>query len=607
LYEAADTLEQGDTVYVRAGRYMLRQGWDQVIIAQHSGADGVPITYAAYPGETPILDGKDHHCDYDRRVPYAIYDRDRGLFNIYEKDHITVRNIRVENSRKSGFGVYRSHHVLMDHNTVYGTWHCAMNTAGNTHLRIIGNTLGQNCSPYYAWDRETQKWTPWRPGSGKAPAAGRETIDNHGNQYTEIAFNEIYFSGKEGIADPSRHFKIHHNHIHDFFHTPETYWPSGIYLDAYGEIMDHLAVYRNVIHNVATGVSIGSEGGALATNIHVHHNLIFDNTWSGIGIGPAGNNGPRENILIEHNTIYNCGNTEWEDGPTGGIALSTWKVSDITIRYNILANNRDYHVSVHPDVDRVERRIRVDRNLYEPTYLSTERMASRLDRWRPVIGAHAVAGPPQFMDVEEQDFRLRAESPAVDAAGPGTEDPDDTAADLGAFACRFELPPLPVAGQGFVLRVNSGAREDYVDSARNVWQADPGAHGGHWEVAWSRTVQRLPRDVKNTADDPIYLNERYTMDRYGFEVPQGLYKVRLHFAETFHAQPGQRAFDVAINGKAALRDFDPATAAGGQPFTAIVRQFEVKAYRGSIVLDFQGDEKMINGIEIIQVTESMEK
>ena len=601
-YKAAETLEKGDTVYLRGGRYMVRRGWDEVIIARRSGTRLRPITYAAYPGETAVLDGKEHHCDHDRRVPYAIYDRDRGLFNVYDKTHLTVRNLRVENSRKSGFGVYDSRHVLMDHNTVYGTSHCAMNTSRNVNFRIIGNTLGQNCSPYYAWNHTTQEWTPWEPGTGEAPRAGREGIDNHGNEYTEIAFNEIYWCGKEGIADPGRHFTIHHNYIHDFIHTPETYWPAGIYLDAYGPIMDDLEVCANVIHDVATGVSIGSEGGTTATDIRVHHNLLYNMTWSGIGINSAGHNGLRENITIEHNTIYNCGHTEWEDGPTGGINVGTYMVRDITIRNNILSDNRDYHVSVHGEVDRVKRRVAVHHNLYDPVFLPAERIERRLIRWRPVIGGDLIIGDPQFRDPDAWDFRLESDSPAVDAAGPGTEDPDGTPADLGAFAHIFELPPPPPPGEGYVLRVNCGAQQDYTDQEGHVWKADPGVHGGPWEVAWSRTVTRDPREVKNTEKDPVYLNERYGVDRYGFDVPKGLYTVRLHFAETFHREPGRRDFDVLINGEYVLRGFDPARAAGGEVFTAVVREFETKAYRGQITIELQRRDKLINGIELIQHT-----
>lgn len=45
----------GDTVYLRGGTY--GGGWDNQLNPTHSGTSGSPITFAAYPGEVPILDG----------------------------------------------------------------------------------------------------------------------------------------------------------------------------------------------------------------------------------------------------------------------------------------------------------------------------------------------------------------------------------------------------------------------------------------------------------------------------------------------------------------------------------------------------------------------
>ena len=53
FWEAGTHALPGDTVYVRSGTYALTQpAWIPC-----SGAAGVPITFAAYPGETPVIDG----------------------------------------------------------------------------------------------------------------------------------------------------------------------------------------------------------------------------------------------------------------------------------------------------------------------------------------------------------------------------------------------------------------------------------------------------------------------------------------------------------------------------------------------------------------------
>jgi hypothetical protein len=51
------------------------------------------------------------------------------------------------------------------------------------------------------------------------------------------------------------------------------------------------------------------------------------------------------------------------------------------------------------------------------------------------------------------------------------------------------------------------------------------------------------------------------------------YTVRLHFAEMGDAEAGQRVFDVKIQDRVALEDFDVVRAAGG-PRMAVVKEFE---------------------------------
>lgn len=613
VYRAADTLTAGDTVYVRGGRYMVKQPWNEYIEVKQSGSKARPITFAGYPGETAIIDGDKHHCAFDTRVPYAIYDRDQGLFNIFEKMNITVRGLWFMHSRKSGLGVYDTRNVILDHNTVYGTSHCGFNTSRNNRFLIVGNTLGQVCSYTFGWNRETQAWEELVSRGPRDRARlltvqpGREGIDNHGNEYTEIAFNEMYWCNKEGIADPSRHFKIHHNYIHHMPHRSDTFWPCGIYLDAYGEIMDDLEVYRNVIHDAAGGIVLGSEGGTLSRGVHIHHNLSFNNTWNGIEINAAGHNGRRENTLIEYNTIWNCGHTPWEKGPTGGISVHTDNLRDLTIRRNIIVGCRDYNITIRPSIDRVAQNVVITENLYDPVFLPTERIEQRLNVYRPVVSDRFFHGDPMFVDPKNMDFRLKPQSPAVDALA-GAWDPDGTPADLGAYAIRNTVPPMPPSGQGLVLRVNCGADEDYTDGQGRTWKAhmrlekNPGP--GEWGSSWGRAVRRDKRRIDRADDPTIYLTEYFSMERYEFNIEPGLYAVRLHFAETYHTEEGARVFDVRINKRPVLTDFDVVREAGG-PNAAIVRECEVPVYAKGLLIEFKKkkDNPIINGIEVIQVTE----
>src|SRR5262249_42658778 len=76
--------------------------------------------------------------------------------------------------------------------------------------------------------------------------------------------------------------------------------------------------------------------------------------------------------------------------------------------------------------------------------------------------------------------------------------------------------------------------------------------------------------------------------------------VRLHFAEIFFTQAGQRVFNVSINGQSALANFD-IVAAAGAPNKAVVESFlAVADANGNIAVTFAsvtGGAKL-SGLEV---------
>lgn len=111
--------------------------------------------------------------------------------------------------------------------------------------------------------------------------------------------------------------------------------------------------------------------------------------------------------------------------------------------------------------------------------------------------------------------------------------------------------------------------------------------------------------VTDPAPQAVYQSERYGNYTYTFP---GLnmgenYRVRLHFAETFHSTTGQRRFNVLINGTQVLTNFDIVAEAGGQNI-AIIKEFTVPANAsGQIIVQFQNgpaDNAKCSGIEIVK-------
>src|ERR1700722_3690491 len=140
--------------------------------------------------------------------------------------------------------------------------------------------------------------------------------------------------------------------------------------------------------------------------------------------------------------------------------------------------------------------------------------------------------------------------------------PEDVASDGSAVTIN-----LPV-------RVAAGASAAYTDPTGNVWDADVGFHGG---VA----LENANQAVKDTTAPTIFDGPRYCCSNgqaagfgYRFGVPAGTYSVTLKFTENWVTGAGQRLFNVTINGKTVLSDFDIFAESGGQ-WVALDKTFQV--------------------------------
>ncbi len=109
--------------------------------------------------------------------------------------------------------------------------------------------------------------------------------------------------------------------------------------------------------------------------------------------------------------------------------------------------------------------------------------------------------------------------------------------------------------------------------------------------------------VANAAPAAVYQSARqgeFTYTLPGF-APNSAHTVRLHFAELYWSNPGQRVFNVSVNGAAKLSNFDIVAAAGGG-LKANVQSIAATANAsGQIVLGFTrgaADQPMVNGIEV---------
>jgi hypothetical protein len=138
----------------------------------------------------------------------------------------------------------------------------------------------------------------------------------------------------------------------------------------------------------------------------------------------------------------------------------------------------------------------------------------------------------------------------------------DVVPDPVEFAARPTPTPQPPSD---TWRIRAGG-DDFTDHAGMVWSREKGVMAG--DTAWTG------RPIQAKEDPLLYTVEHWGSDfGYSFPVLPGKYRVRLKFAETYVKGPGERLFDILINGKKVLANFDIFKEAGGMD-KAVDKTFE---------------------------------
>lgn len=208
---------------------------------------------------------------------------------------------------------------------------------------------------------------------------------------------------------------------------------------------------------------------------------------------------------------------------------------------------------------------------------------------------------PNCDAISGSEFRDDAPDDASDDTGDASEDTGDDAEPT--------LTPT--------YRINSGGPEL---SGSPVWEADNADNrspylsgtgqqfGGKYEDDPEVTVDD---EVPESAPDRLFDSERFDGEdvgemTYRFDVDAGQHRVRLYFCETWQGatEPGVRRFDVTINGRTVLSDYEIYEEVGG--FTGTVEAFDLETDDGEdIAVTFHrlpdGNNPMVAGLELLSV------
>ena len=166
---------------------------------------------------------------------------------------------------------------------------------------------------------------------------------------------------------------------------------------------------------------------------------------------------------------------------------------------------------------------------------------------------------------------------------PGTNELHATA-DIGGTGVSDSLQ-WTLSGTPSVVRIKSGDISGYVAVDRQRYGSDTYFSGGEGKGV-NRPDTPDDKRVEVAASDPrLYDSFREGEFSYRVPVPNGRYNITLKFEEPA-AAAGERVFDVLVNGKAVLKRFDIATAAGGK-LRAVDKSIQAKAQDGALLIEFK--------------------
>lgn len=440
----------GDTVLVREGTYRER------LVLENSGTAEAPIVFAAFPGETPVIDGEDVEQP----------DGWGGMVEINGVEHVELRGFHIRNSSVCAIQANDSAFITISNNYTYNSVWPGVMVWGTTDVVVSGNEVVEACT---------------------GGENHQECISLSHAERFEVVGNHVHHGYMEGIDVKvgCKNGSVHGNEVHDLVRL-------GIYLDAYTDLSSDIDIYDNVVYRCREGIRVSSEQGGSVTNIRVYDNVVYENDevgfWTtatqGIDGSPhtisnvsfsqnvSRHNGLEgfriytpdylrlEEVTLTNNVIYGNGgagisitdytggtaelgpvriinNTIADNGRnggwgSGGIHINAPNAELILVRNNIIADNEVFSIGV--DEETPAAAVTIDHNLIFGYRDSVE--------FGETIGDSPVTGDPLFVGAPHGDFRLQSGSPAIDAGAEtdapandfdGATRPAGAAVDIGAF------------------------------------------------------------------------------------------------------------------------------------------------------------------------------
>ncbi len=387
IQSAVDRAQPGDTVLVRGGYYSYDYSRGDVVSINNSGRADAWISLKGYPGEAPVIananvSGIKVSASYVLVEGFVI----EGTRDQVSYDEAQSEAWNMDNPKTSGIGI-----------AVGVPW----NNPGvhPTHIVIRGNEIIKNSGAGINTDK-----------------VDYVLIENNvisGNAYWSPYGNSGISMYQNWDTDGSDAYKfiVRGNLITDTFNKVASAF-FGVISDGNGIIIDD--------GRHTQSLSGEQQGGTYRGRTLIDSNLIYGNGGRAVNIFSS------DHVDVVNNTTYQ--NSIQEATPEGEIVISS--ASDIRVENNILVARDD-----RPVVTRYNSDSETIRN----------NLVSGGNGFDGDSDSNLVGMDPEFLNADENDFRVSDSSPAIDAgdwnltfprALFGAPRPLGDAPDIGAYEMR---------------------------------------------------------------------------------------------------------------------------------------------------------------------------
>jgi beta-galactosidase len=157
-------------------------------------------------------------------------------------------------------------------------------------------------------------------------------------------------------------------------------------------------------------------------------------------------------------------------------------------------------------------------------------------------------------------------------------------ADIGGAAVSDSLQ-WTYSGTPGEVRIKAGDLTGYVAADHQRYGSDMYFSGGEGKGVTPPDTPAEKRINVDASDPRLFDSYRMGQFSYRVPVPNGKYKVTLRFVEPTAAAAGERVFNVSVNGKPLLKQFDVFAAAGSK-LKGVEKTLQATAHDGVLLIEF---------------------